>query len=112
MGRTGKVYSFTKVRKKRTQSGFVALAIGIESLAVLALLICYGIYKAGQMVGAICYLPYVSFIACVICAIKTNIDRERIDVSGKYLVLGHRLCVVSAILHAFIFFVGIYQIIM
>ena len=112
MGRSNKVYSFTKVRKKRTQSGFWALAIGIESLAVLLFLICFGIYKAGQMTGAICYLPYISFIACVICAVKTNIDRERIDVSGKYLRTGHRLCVVSAAIHAFIFFVGIYQIIM
>ena len=112
MGRSNKVYSFTKVQKKRTQSGVVALAVGIESLAVLALLICYGIYKAGQMTGAICYLPYISLVACILCAIKTNVDRERIDVSGKYLQLGHRLCVVSALIHAFIFFVGIYQIIM
>ena len=112
MGRSDKVYSFTKVHKKRSQSGFVALAIGIESLAVLALLICYGIYKAGQMTGAICYLPYISFIACLICALKTNADIERIDVSGKYLRMGHRLCVISAAIHAFIFFVGIYQIIM
>ena len=112
MSRSNKVYSFTKVRKKRTQSGVVALAVGIESLAVLLLLICYGIYKAGQMSGAICYLPYILFVACVICAVKTNIDRERIDVSGNYLRAGHRLCGVSAWIHAFIFFVGIYQIIM
>lgn len=112
MGRSNKVYSFTKVRKKRTQSGFVALAIGIESLAVLALLIGYGIYKAGQMTGMICFIPYISFFACLICALKTNVDRDRIDVSGKYLVLGHRVCVVSAWLHAIIFLVGVYQIIM
>ena len=112
MGKSNKVYSFTKVRKKRTQSGFVALAVGIESLAVLALLIGYGIYKAGQMTGAICYIPYISFFLCLICAIKTNIDRDRIDVSGKYLMIGHRLCVVSAGIHAFIFLAGLYQIIM
>ena len=112
MGRSNKVYSFTKVRKKLTKSGVVAVAVGLESLATLALLICYGIYKAGKMTGVICYLPYISLIACIICAIKTNIDRERIDVSGKYLVLGHRICLVSAVLHGLVFFTGICQIIM
>ena len=112
MGKSNKVYSFTKVRKKRTRSGVVALVIGIESLAILALLILFGIYKAGQMTGAICYLPYISLFACAACAIKTNVDRERIDVSGKYLELGHRISLVSAWIHAFVLFVGIYQIIM
>ena len=112
MGKSNKVYSFTKVRKKRTRSGMVALAVGIESLATLALLILYGIYKGGQMTGIICYLPYISLIACAVCALKTNVDLKRIDVSGKYLLVGHRVCLVSALIHAFIFFVGIYQIIM
>ena len=112
MGRFNKVYSFTKVRKKRTRSGMVALAVGIESLATLVLMILVGIYKAGKMTGAICYIPYISLIACIICAIKTNVDRKRIDVSGKHLVLGHRVCLASALIHGFIFFVGIYQIIM
>ena len=112
MGKSNKVYSFTKVRKRRTQSGMVALVVGIESLATLALLILYGVYKAGQMTGVICCLPYISLFACVACAIKTNVDRERIDVSGKYLVIGHRMCLVSAWIHAFVLFVGIYQIIM
>lgn len=112
MGKSNKVYSFTKVRKRRTQSGFIALAVGVESLAVLAFLICLGIYKAGKLTGMICFIPYLSFAACVILAIKTNFDREHMDVSGKYLNLGHRVCKISAWIHAIVFLMGVYKIIM
>ena len=46
---SNKVYSFTKVEKRRTKSGIYALAAGIISLAVLAFLIGLGIYRGGQM---------------------------------------------------------------
>lgn len=112
MGKLNKVYSFTKVRKKRTQSGFIALAVGIESLAVLAFLICLGIYKAGKLTGMICFIPYISFFLCFILVIKTNYDRQHMDVSGKYLDIGHRVCKISAWIHVIIFLMGIYKIIM
>lgn len=112
MGKSNKVYSFTKVRKKRTQSGFIALAVGVESLVVLTFLICLGVYKAGQLSGMICFIPYISFFACLILSIKTKFDREHMDVSGKYLVIGHRVCKISAWVHAIVFLMGVYKIIM
>ncbi|MEE1242622.1 hypothetical protein [Frisingicoccus sp.] len=108
----GKVYSFTKVRKQRTRSGVYALIIGIESLALLLFLIGFGIYKGGKMTGFVCFLPYITLIASLVCAIKTRRDLTRMDVSGKYLNIGHRVCLVSVWSHLIIFLVGILKIIL
>lgn len=107
-----KVYSFTKVRKQRTKSGVYSLVIGIDSLILLAFLIGFGIYKSGQMTGMICLLPYVSMAASIFCALKTRKDMDRMDVSGKYLEAGYRVCVVSSLVHAGIFMIGILKVIL
>ena len=109
---SSKVYSFTKVRKQRTRSGIYALIIGIESLALILFLIGLGIYQGGKMTGMICFLPYITLMASLVCAIKTNKDMDRMDVSGKYLEIGHRVCLASACVHLLIFFVGILKIIL
>ena len=107
-----KVYSFTKVRKQRTKSGIYSLVIGIDSLILLVFLVGFGIYKSGQMTGMICLLPYVSMAASIFCAFKTRKDMDRMDVSGKYLEAGYRVCVVSSFVHAGIFMIGILKVIL
>ena len=107
-----KVYSFTKVRKQRTKSGIYSLVIGIDSLILLAFLIGFGIYKSGQMTGMICLLPYVSMAASIFCAFKTRRDMDRMDVSGKYLEAGYRVCLISALMHTGIFLIGVLKVIL
>lgn len=108
----GKVYSFTKVRKQRTRSGIYALIIGIESLVLLLFLILFGIYRGGNMTGILCFLPYISWLASAVCAFKTGKDRERMDVSGKYLDVGHRVSLISVWAHCIVFMVGVLMIIL
>lgn len=107
-----KVYSFTKVEKRRTKSGAYALGTGIVSLCVLALFIGFGIYKNGQLSGNVCLIPYVTMIGSIVGAVITSRDRSRTDVAGKYLCAGYRVCMVSAILHGCIFLIGILKVIL
>ena len=43
---------------------------------------------------------------------KTRKDMDRMDVSGKYLEAGYRVCVVSSLVHAGIFMIGILKVIL
>ena len=74
---SNKVYSFTKVEKRRTKSGIYALATGIVSLCVLGFFIGFGIYKSGQMSGAMCLIPYVTMIGSIVGAVISARDRSR-----------------------------------
>ncbi len=109
---SNKVYSFTKVEKRRTKSGIYALAAGIISLAVLAFLIGLGIYRGGQMSGPVCLIPYITMIGSIVGAAISSRDRSRTDVAGKYLYSGCRICVVSAVLHGIVFLIGILKVIL
>ena len=109
---SNKVYSFTKVGKRRTKSWIYALAAGIVSLCVLASFIGFGIYKNGQMGGTICLIPYVTMIGSIVGVLITSRDRSRTDVAGKYLHAGHRVCMISAVLHGGIFLIGILKVIL
>ncbi len=109
---SNKVYSFTKVEKRRTKSGIYALITGIISLCVLGFLIGFGIYKGGRMDGAVCLLPYVTMIGSIIGVIVTGKDQSRTDIAGKYLYAGYRVCAVSAVLHGVIFLIGILKVIL
>lgn len=109
---SNKIYSFTKVEKRRTKSGLYALIAGIISLGVLAFFIGFGIYKSGELHGSICLIPYLTMVVSIIGAVVTGKDLARIDVAGKYLYSGYRVCLCSTILHGLIFFIGILKIIL
>lgn len=109
---SNKVYSFTKVEKRRTKSGIYALMTGLVSVCVLIGLIGFGIYKNGQMSGPICLIPYVTMIGSVAGAVMTRKDQARTDIAGKYLYAGYRVCAVSAVLHGCIFLIGILKVIL
>ena len=109
---SNKVYSFTKVGKRRTKSGIYALMTGIISLCVLGGFIGFGIYKSGQMSGEMCLIPYVTMIGSIVGAVISARDRSRTDVAGKYLCSGYRVCVVSAVLHGCVFLIGILKVIL
>ena len=109
---SNKVYSFTKVEKRLTKSGEYALAVGIISLGVLFFFIGFGIYKNGTMSGAFCLIPYVTMIASIVCAVITRKDQSRIDVAGKCLYAGYRVCAASTVCHIVIFLIGIMKVIL
>jgi hypothetical protein len=109
---SNKVYSFTKVEKRLTKSGEYALAVGIISLGVLFFFIGFGIYKNGTMSGAFCLIPYVTMIASIVCAVITRKDQSRIDVAGKCLYAGYRVCAASTVCHIVIFLIGILKVIL
>ena len=109
---SNKVYSFTKVEKRLTKSGEYALAVGIISLGVLFFFIGFGIYKNGTMSGAFCLIPYVTMIASIVCAGITRKDQSRIDVAGKCLYAGYRVCAASTVCHIVIFLIGILKVIL
>lgn len=109
---SNKVYSFTKVEKRLTKAGEYALAVGIVSLGVLFFFIGFGIYKNGTMSGAFCLIPYVTMIASIVCAVITRKAQSRIDVAGKCLYAGYRVCAASAVCHIVIFLIGILKVIL
>lgn len=109
---SNKVYSFTKVRKQHTNSGSQALAAGILSLSVLIFFMGYGVYKGGSMSGTICLIPYVTMAVSIVYSMITERNIRRTDVAGKHLHSGHRICILSSVLHVVVFIVGVLKIIM
>ena len=109
---SNKVYSFTKVEKRWTKSGEYAFAVGIISFAVLFFFIGVGIYKNGTMSGAFCLIPYVTMVASIIGVVTTRKNQSRIDVAGKCLYIGYRVCAASAVCHVVIFLIGILKVIL
>lgn len=106
------IYSFTKIEKKKTNSGFIAAGMGIFTIVVLIVMIV----AAALMKGAVPFwLAGCCFLTLLIGASGFFIAgsaRKNDDTFGRFLDGGYIICGVSVALHLFIFLTGILAIIM
>lgn len=107
-----KVYSFTKIEKRRTYAGEFALIGGICSLVFLGGLIAAGITVGGTLNKYICSLAYFSLSASVIGWIWAAKAISKVSVSGRYLHAGRNISMISALLHIGIFMTGVLKVIL
>lgn len=107
-----KVYSFTKIEKRRTYAGEYALAAGSVSCFALAALLVGGIVTGGNLNIYICGLAYVTLILSGIGWSAASRAISRVSVSGRFLHAGRLICMISTLLHLSVLMAGILRIIL
>lgn len=106
------IYSFTKIEKKRTNSGIIAVAMGAAT--ILALI--------GLIIGAVALKGAVPFWLAGCCLLTLIIGaggfllaraaRKNDDTFGRFLDAGYMICAISVGLHLLVFLIGVLAIIM
>ena len=104
------IYSFTKIEKKRTNSGVIAGVMGIISIIGLILLITAAVVQKGQLPFWIAGFGLITLIIAGGFVLAWR-ARKNDDTFGKFLNAGYLLCAAGLILHGLIILVGIMAII-
>ena len=107
-----KVYSFTKIEKRRTYAGEYAFVGGVCSLVFLGGLIFAGISVGGTLNGYVCSLAYITLLVSVIGWIWAARAISKVSVSGRYLHAGRNVSMISTLVHLGIFMIGVLKVIL
>ena len=105
------IYSFTKIEKKRTNSGIIAAAMGAGTIAALVGLIAAAVLLKGNVpfwLGGCCLLTLIIGAGGFVLARSA---RKNDDTFGRFLEAGYILCAVSVVLHLLLFLTGLLAII-
>ncbi len=105
------IYSFTKIEKKRTNSGVIASVMGAASVLGLILLIVAAVLMKGEMPF---WMSGFGLITLIIAAGGFALAwhaRKDDDTFGRFLNAGYILCAAGLILHGIIILIGIMAII-
>lgn len=105
------IYSFTKIEKKRTNSGVIAGVMGIISIIGLILLITAAVVQKGQLPFWIAGFGLITLIIAAGGFVLAWRARKNDDTFGKFLNASYLLCAAGLILHGLIILVGIMAII-
>lgn len=106
------IYSFTKIQKKKTNSGIIAAALGVFTIAALIALVVIAAFMKGEVpfwIAGCCLMTLLIGAAGFVLA---GSARKNDDTFGRCLNSGYIICGVSVALHLIIFFTGILAIIM
>lgn len=106
------VYSFTKIEKKRTKKGVIALVLGMIAIVALIGLIVAAVVLKGQIPMGIASMAYLSLLAAVIGWSLANEARKNDDSFGRCIESGRIVSIVAVILHIIFILIGIMSIIM
>ena len=106
------IYSFTKIEKKKTNSGIIAAVMGIVTIIALIGLIVSAAVQKGEVPF---WLAGCCLITLVIAAggfILARAARKNDDTFGRFLDAGYMICAISMGVHLMVFLIGILAIIM
>ena len=106
------IYSFTKIEKKKTNSGVITTIIGAVTILALIGLIVAAVAMGGSVPLWMAGVGVISFIAALAGLIVARETIKDDDVFGKFLNAGKILCGISLGCHCFIIIVGILAIVM
>lgn len=106
------IYSFTKIEKKRTNMGLVAMIIGIVTIAILVALIVGAFVTGGSLPFWIAGFAMLSLMGAGVGFVLVDFARKDDDTYGRFLKSGYVICAVSVGLHMAVFVIGILSIIL
>ena len=106
------IYSFTKIEKKKTNSGLIATAMGAGTIVALIVLVAAAAMLKGEVPF---WLAGCSLLTLMISGgglVLARSARKNDDTFGPFLEAGYILCAISAGLHLLLFLIGLLAIIM
>ena len=106
------IYSFTKIEKKKTNSGVITTVIGAVTILALIGLVVAAVVMGGNVPLWMAGVGVFTLIAALAGLIIARESIKDDDVFGRCLNTGKALCGVSLGLHFFIVIVGILAIVM